>query len=231
GKGEFTLTPAPGLERDYLRFIAERESVSESFEKAVFCFTDDTYQEIKRQAQAGSGEARAKGALDDFYGRVRRRTERPRSMIEYLLAYEGIENMEAEILAGIYNPKRPGFFSAYIFGQKLSDLRYHVRPLGVLPQMLAPEEVALINFAPGESKEGIWYLAHLESEYKSGTASSDEDKRIIDATHYRIETVIDGGEELTASAEITFTALTESDRLLSFGLLPNLRVTRVSIPG
>jgi hypothetical protein len=231
GKGEFTLTPAPGLERDYLRFIAERESVSESFEKAVFCFTDDTYHEVKRQAQAGPGESRAKSALDDFYGRVRRRTERPRSMLEYLLAYEGIENVEAEILAGIYNPKRPGFFSAYIFGQKLSDLRYHVRPLGVLPQLPAPEEVALINFAPGENKDGIWYLAHLETEYKNGTASSDEDKRIIDATHYRIETVIDGGEKLTASAEITFTALTEGDRLLSFGLLPNLRVTRVSIPG
>jgi hypothetical protein len=231
GRGEFTLTPTLTLEKDYLRLITEKESINEAFERAVFCFTDNTYEEIKRQAHADATDQRAGNVLSDFYGRVRRRTERPRSMVEYLLAYEGIENIEAEILAALYNPKRPGFFSAYIFGQKFGDLRFHVRPRGALPQMLAPEEVALINVSAGDDKEGILYLAHLESEYKAGTASSDEDKRIIDAVHYRIETAIDGGEKLTASAEVTFSALTEGDRVLNFGLLPNLRVTRVTIPG
>jgi hypothetical protein len=231
GRGEFTLTPTLQLEKDYLRLVIEKESVIEPFEKAVLCFTDNTYEEIKRQAQAGAGDQRARSALGEFYSRVRRRTERPRSMIEYLLAYEGIENIEAEILASLYNPKRPGFFSAYIFGQKFGDLRFHVRPRGALPQLPAPEEVALINVSAGDDKEAILYLAHLQSEYQAGTASSDEDKRIIDAKHYRIETAIDGGEKLTASAEVTFAALTDGDRVLNFGLLPNLRVARVTIPG
>ena len=227
GDGQFTLAPSLPLERGYLRLITDKDSVDETFDKAVFCFTDSTFEEIKRQAQAGGDEPRARDVLGDFEKRVRNRTERPRSFIEYLLAYEG-ENVDAEILADVYNPKRTGFFSAYLFGRKYDDLRYHVRPRGVLPQMLAPEEVALINVDPEGQREGIWYLAHLSDEYASGAASSDEDKRIIDAEHYRIETVIDSGEKLTGITELSFTPRGEGDRVLNFGLLPNLRVTRVT---
>lgn len=228
GDGQFTLTPGLPLERGYLRLITEKDTVDEAFEKAVLCFTDETFEEVKRQAQPGSDEPRAGDVLNDFQKRVRFRPERPRSLVEYFLAFEG-ENIDAEILGDIYNPKRPGFFSAYLYGRKYDDLRYHVRPRGALPQMLAPEEVALINVDAAGEKEGIWYLAHLSSEYKNGTASSDEDKRIIDAQHYRIETAIDNGEKLTAVAELTFKPLADGDRLLNFGLLPNLRVTRVTI--
>ena len=228
GDGQFTLIPAVPLERNYLRLITDKDTVDEAFDKAVLCFTDDTFEEIKRQAQLGGEEPRARDVLGDFHKRLRYRPERPRSMVEYLLSFEG-ENIDAEILGDIYNPKRPGFFSAYLFGRKYSDLRYHVRPRSAVPQMLAPEEVALINFDPGAEKEGIWYLAHLLSEYQNRTAGSDEDKRIIDAQHYRIETAIDNGEKLTAIAELTFTPLADGDRVLSFGLLPNLRVTRVTV--
>jgi len=228
GDGEFLLKPAIAIERDYIRLITDKDEVDDVFEKLVLCFTDDTYQEIKRQAQAGEAEARAAEALRDFHKRMRHRTELPRSLLEYLLAYEDVENVEAEILADLYNPKRAGFFAAYISGKRFSDLRYIVRPRGALPQLLSPEEVALINYDPQGEREGILYLGHFVQEYVSGKASSEEDKRIIDAEHYRIETVIDG-EKLTANAELTFTALAEGDRVLSFGLLPNLRVTRVRL--
>lgn len=228
GDGQFTLTPATGIEAGYLRMITEKDSVDEAFEKAVFCFTDETFEEIKRQAQSGGEDPRARDVLGDFYKRVRFRPERPRSFLEYVLAYEG-ENIDAEILADIYNPLRARFFSAYLFGRRFSDLRYHVRPRGALPQILSPEEVALINVGLGGEKEGVWYLAHRQSEYKNHTASSDEDKRIIDAEHYRIETAIDSGSKLTATADLTFNALGDGDRVLNFGLLPNLRVTRVTM--
>jgi len=227
GDAQFTLTPAIALERAYLRLITEKETVDEAFSKAVFCFTDGTADEIKRQAQAGGNEPRAHDVLSDFQKRVRYRPERPRSLVEYLIAYEG-ENVDAEMLCDIYNPKREGFFTAYLFGQKYGDLRYYVRPRGAIPQMLAPEEVGLINVNPGNEREGVLYLAHLTSEYANRTASSDEDKRIIDAQHYRIETAIDGGGKLTATCELTFAPLVEGDRLLRFGLLQTLRVTRVT---
>jgi hypothetical protein len=227
GEGEFTLTPMIGIERDQLRRLAGLEVVKESFGKAVFSFTDETYQEVKRQAQAGGDGSAAKGVLSEFHDRMRARSERPRSLLEDLLKTEGVENVEAETLAGIYNPSRPGFFKAFIFGKKHGDLRFIVRPNGALPQLLGPEEVALLNNSPESTDDGIWYLAHVMSEYSNGRASSEEDKRIIHVKNYKIETVIDSGDKLTASAEITFTPLADGDRVLGFGLLPALRVTRV----
>jgi hypothetical protein len=226
GEGEFNLVPAFWIEKDYLKFVTGKDTFNETFNRAVFCFSDDTYQEIKRQGQAGAVDGRITDALRDFQKRVRHNTDRPRSMVEYLLSEENVENVEAELLNGLYNPKRAPFFNAYIFGKKYNDLRFHIRPDGVMPQLPAPEEVALIHLDPQGKEEGILYLSHFETEFKSGNASSMEDKRLIDAEHYRIETAI-RGEKLTATAEITFKALADGDRVIHFGLLPTLRVTRV----
>lgn len=228
GEGEFNLTPTFWIEKDYLKFVTQKEAISETFNRAIFCFSDDTYQEIKKQGQTASADGRIADTLRDFQKRTRRNTDRPRSMTESLLSGEDVENVEAELLNGLYNPKRAPFFNAYIFGKKYNDLRFHVRPDGVMPQLPAPEEVALINVDPLGKEDGILYLSHFENEVKEGRASSAEDKRIIDAEHYRIETAI-RGEKLVASAEMTFKALADGDRVVGFGLLPTLRVTRVTM--
>jgi hypothetical protein len=212
GEGEFSLAPTLGTELDYLRKLTRQEMVKEEFDKAVFCFTDDSYNEIKGHASSGGDPAHAAGVLNSFHDRIRVR---------------GASNLEAEILADIYNPRYPGFFTAYIYGKKHHDLRFGVLPRGAI-SFLGPEEVILIDEDRGSDEQGIWYLAHHEREYKNESASSEEDKRTIDAEHYKIETVIDSGEKLTATAELSFTALVEGERLLHFGLLPALRVTRVT---
>jgi hypothetical protein len=226
GEGEFALTPAFSLEANYLKLVTDKDTVNESFERLVFCFTDATYDEIKKQGRAGSVDARAKDTLRDYRNRVRRNTETPRSLLESMLTGENVENVEATLLAELYNPKRPPSFNAYLFGRRHGDLRFYVRPYGALPQFMSPEEVALVNVDVQGKEEGVWYLSHLESEFRNNTASSEEDKRLIDAEHYKIETAITG-EKLTASAELTFKALRAGERVLSFGLLPTLRVTRV----
>jgi hypothetical protein len=96
--------------------------------------------------------------------------------------------------------------------------------------MLSPEEVALINYDVAGKEEGVWYLSHLESEWKGGAASSSEDKRVIDAEHYQIETTING-EKLTAKCELTFAGLADGERVLRFNLLPTLRATKVVFGG
>lgn len=53
GEGDFALEPALLVERAHLRLITGNESIHESFERLVLCFTDDTYEEIKRQAEKG----------------------------------------------------------------------------------------------------------------------------------------------------------------------------------
>lgn len=215
GDGEFALTPQSALEKRHMRLITEKESLAEPFAKAVFIFTDGTYEEIKRQSQPASDQAGAADILSDFNERVRERYEP--------------ENIEAEILTDVYGPERPGFFNLYMFGKSMSDLRYYVRPRGISTRNLIPEEVALINADFNSEKAGIIYLAHFESEYQNGKATSQQDHRFIDIEHYRIETVIDNSEKLTARADLTFTALSNGERVLGFGLLPSLRVTRIAL--
>jgi hypothetical protein len=47
GEGEFTLTPAVTLERNYIKSLTDQELVKDTFGRAVFCFTDDTSKEIR----------------------------------------------------------------------------------------------------------------------------------------------------------------------------------------
>lgn len=228
GEGEFNMKPYFQPEANYLKLVTDKDAIIEQFDRLVLVFSDNTHEEIKKQSSIGSLNARAKDVLRDYRNRMRHNTETPRSMLEAMLSGEDVENVEAELLADLYNPNRPPCFNAYINGRKHSDLRFLLRPLGALSQLLSPEEVALLNVDPQGKEEGVWYLSHLEAELKSGAASSEEDTRTIDAEHFRIETAITG-EKLTASAELTYRALRDGERVLSFGLLPTLRVTRVTI--
>ena len=227
GDGQFSLTPAIRVERDYLRFLTEKDVVEERFERLVICFTDNTYEMVKENGKKVDVDPNASGVMKDFQDRVRNRNERPRSLVEALVETQG-ENLDAELLLDVYNARRGGSFNAFIFGKTYKDLRFLVRPRGALPQILSPEEVALINVDPQAEREGIWYLAHYLHEYKNGVASSLEDKRVVDAQHYKIETVIGKDEKLTAVAQVTVAALGEGDRIIRMGLLPNLRVSRVA---
>src|SRR5580700_2963866 len=76
--------------------------------------------------------------------------------------------------------------------------------------------------------DGVWYLAHLKSEYSSHTANSREDRRLFATHRYQIETVIAKNGHLFSRATISFEPLVAGERVMKFGLLPNLRVTRVT---
>jgi hypothetical protein len=228
GEGTFHLEPAVTFERTYLRQISGEQTVDESFRSVVFWFTDDTFDEVKRQAQATDEASQAGGAWHEFRGRARHRTETPRSMLESWLQDEDIPNHEAEMLDELYNPKEAGSFRAFIHGNKHSDLRFLINPRGAMPYMPSPEEVALINFDPGGTQDGIWYLTHFAAEWKAGTARSTENRHTVAAEHYRIETVIGKNDHLAATCLVQLKALTSGVRVIGFGLLPRLRVTRVT---
>jgi hypothetical protein len=228
GEGTFHLEPATALERTYVRRISGEQTVDESFRSVVVWFTDDTFDEIKRQAQATDQASQAGNAWHEFRSRARRRTETPRSMLEFMLQDEDIENYEAEILGEIYNPKERGSFHAFIHGNKHSDFRFIVNARGAMPFMPSPEEVALINFDPGGTQDGIWYLTHFAEEWKAGIARSTENRHTVAAEHYRIETAIGKNDHLSATCMVQLKAMLAGVRVIGFGLLPRLRVTRVT---
>jgi hypothetical protein len=100
--------------------------------------------------------------------------------------------------------------------------------VGALPQFDSPEEVGLVDFDPEGMDDGVWYLAHLKFEYANHSADSRQDRRLFATHRYKIETVIAKNGHLFSTATISFESLVGGERVLKFGLLPNLRVTRVT---
>jgi hypothetical protein len=230
GQGHFTLKPLARPDIQEMERRSGHATTEEEFTQAVFRFTGRVYQQLKSTLLTKKdAPAEATTAFEHWKNKVRHRREVPEGFTQEILEQETIDNVDADVLAAIYNPKHPQFFNAYMIGSPHKDLRFFVRlRAGAIPQLDSPEEVALINCNGGGMDDGIWYSQHLISELKAGTANSQEDRRFFATHHYTIETVIGKNNHFFSRAAITFAPLIEGERVMKFGLLPTLRVTRVS---
>jgi carboxypeptidase family protein/peptidase M1-like protein len=230
GDGHFNLKPVLGADAHELERRTGAAEANEDFTEVVFRFTRDGWSKF----HSGLGEttgtpAEVAGAMHHWQERMRQRRERPVGFTQYVLQGETMDNVDADLMAAFYNPLHPEFLNAYMHGKKHKDLRFFLRNrVGALPQLDSSEEVGLINYDPEGMDDGVFYLAHLKSEYQNHTANSAEDRRLFATHRYKIETVIAKNEHLFSSATITFVPLLAGERVLKFGLLPNLRVTRVA---
>lgn len=230
GEGHFTLKAVTSLyEREILRRTGAA-AVDEDFTDVVFRFTPEERMALMAGIRNRvEGYAAAATVFQHWKERARHRREIPLGFSEAILDGESMDNVDADVLAAIYNPAHPPFFNAYVHGKKHKDLRYFVRTrVGAVPQLDSPEEVALINFDPEGMEDGIWYLAHLKSEYATHTVSSQAERRLFATNRYQIETVIAKNGHLFSTAKVTFTPLIAGEKVVKFALLPNLRVTRVA---
>ena len=231
GEGHFKLTPFTSIEAHEISRRTGSDTVNEDFTEAVFRFTSDGRMRFLSGIGASDpteASPEAGAVLQRWKDRVRRRPEIPASFTQSILEGEMMDNVDADVLAAIYNPAHPMFLNAYIRGKKHKDLRFFVRArVGAIPQLDSPEEVGLINCDPDSMEDGVWYLDHFKAEYTKGMASSEQDRRLFATKHYKIETVIARNQHLFGSATISFEPLIQGERVLKFALLPNLRVSRV----
>ncbi len=228
GEGRFQLKPTASIETNYLAKLTGKPEVDEAFDSAALYFTDRTYDEIRKQGRMAALDPRAAGVLQDFRRRLRRNSDNPRGVVEGSFSGENAINLEAELLADRDDTSAGGSFRLFLHGKRDADLRFLVVLRGAMPMLPAPEEVALLNSDPGGDLDGIWYLSHREDEVRQKTASSSEDHRAVVAESYQIETTIAGNNQLTGKATIQFGSKIDGLRVVPFGLLPSLRVSRVT---
>ena len=212
GDGELGLKPPTDAEKHSLQLFTDQPTITESFDRLILRFTDQTFDEIKKSGQAqmsvnGPQAERARDAYHENQSLLRKTLRR---------------NVELRTLVDLFNPNRSGFFTAFINGKRYNKLILQYDPTGI-PQV-SPEEVLLSSY--GETDGGLWTAFHRVDEYANGTASSDEDHRIYDITHHEIDTVIRGAK-LTCADALTFRVLDRGARVLPFRLFSSLRVSRV----
>lgn len=212
GDGEFYMKPPVEVEQKTLSIFTDAPDIKETVTNLVLRFTDKTYDEIKASpnAQMKTGGVPLSKVRDIYEGRenIWRKT----------LRY----NMEQRTLTDIYNPQRQGFFTAFLGGNKFNKLIYNIDPLGV--SFVAPEQVTLTSY--GDSDGGIWASFHLEEEYKRGTATSNQDRRMFDFTKHNLDVTIKG-TRLIATDKLTMVARAKGERVIPFDFYPELRVSRV----
>src|SRR6266403_412107 len=230
GHGHFTLKPLSALDTTEMVRRAGSPTAEEDFTEVVFRFSPDQFSQFAGVlGHKTDTPSEASTAFQHWKDKVRHRHEFPEGLTQALLESESIDNVDADVLASVYNPKHPPFFNAYMHGAPHKDLRFFERArVGAIPQLDSPEEVGLVNCDGGGMNDGIWYSQHLKSELAAHTASSQEDKRLFVTRHYDIETVIGKNDHLFSRATIKFEPLVAGERVLKFGLLPNLRVARVT---
>jgi hypothetical protein len=190
GEAHFNLKPVLELDIHELKRRMGADEVNEDFTEAVFRFSGKLRANFLRGLKDKvDTPPQARTVFERWKDRVRHRRQEATGFSEYLLTGETMDNVDADILASIYNEAHPSYFSAYIHGAKHKDLRFFLRVrVGAIPGFDSPEETALINYDPLGMEDGIWYLSHLKSEYQKGTASSQEDNRLFATHRYKIET-------------------------------------------
>jgi Peptidase family M1 domain/Carboxypeptidase regulatory-like domain len=230
GQGHFTLKPIATLDINEMNRRAGSPTAEEDFTEVVFRFSPSVYSQLAtRLGSKTATPGAASTAFQHWKESVRHRHEVSEGFTQAILESATVDNVDADVLAAIYNPKHPAFFSAYMRGTPHKDLRFLMRMRGgAIPQLDSPEEVALVNCNGGGMDDGIWYLQHLKSELTAHTASSEEERRLFATRRYNIETVIGKNDHLASRATITFEPLVAGERVMKFGLLPTLRVLRVS---
>ena len=222
GQGHFTLKPLIHVDTQEMIRRSGKPTAEEDFSEVVFRFTPGLYPKVAAAFGPKVDTPReAVDALQHWKNKVRHRHEFPEGLTQGIFEQESMDNVDADMLAAIYNPKHPPFFNAYMVGAPHKDLRFFVRSrVGAIPQMDSPEEVALINFNGGGMDDGVWYSEHLAAELKAQTADSREDRRLFATRRYNIETVIAKNNHLYSRATITFAPLVSGERVMKFALLP-----------
>jgi aminopeptidase N len=167
-------------------------------------------------AETGTPDPAATRAYEDYLERSRT---------------ENLPNLHLRVLADLLNrPTRTdGLFLAFVEGRDYSPILLAVDPLGIsnLTTRFASfggEEVALFSF--NQQNGGLWYSSTFASQAVAGRGKAI--RRVTDASHYDIETTLDGGS-LRGTTTVTFTPATDGVRVLPIHLFPRLRVRTATI--
>jgi hypothetical protein len=215
GDGVLILGPPLGVERASLKLLTKEDDFSESFNKMVLRFTDNTYDELKKAGSSASAGCDP-GVLHDSQEAMRH---------NHMLKW----NLEARLLQDVLGTQPGGFFMAFVHGKKYNDKEiFAIDPHGApgLIHSVAPEEVEFLTY--DENKLGTWAAFHLSSEYKAGTATGSQKNSVIQIEHQQLDTDIEKSANLKGKAATTFVAKSSGLRVIPLALQGTLRVQGVT---
>ena len=199
GDGLFLLSPPSEAERKSLRYLSKQDEFGERFERALFRFTDSTYDQVKK---AGSPVTTGCDAniLKDSQAVTRHRIK---------------HNLEIEILAEVLSPNPRPLFVAFIHGKNYNDKEiFELDPNQDLDQV--------DFFTYDENRYGDWAAFNFTEPHPPGTVG-----RVLRMEHHTLEATFEKSGTLSGKATTTFVSQRAGLRVVPLSLFPTLRVQSV----
>ena len=123
GEGHFNLKPVMPLDaRELHRRTGSDESMKTSPKRFSGSRGRVAWGSFADWASAWNRHQKQPPFFIHWREKMRQRREHPLGFTEYLLEGETMDNVDADLLAAIYNPSHPEFFNAYLRGKKHKDL-------------------------------------------------------------------------------------------------------------
>jgi Peptidase family M1 domain len=216
GDGTYTLQPATAAEKRQLRLVtrdANLDVLTDRFDEMVLLFTDNTADEIEKQAPAKSAavDPRAVSAYESYLDWQKKKVS---------------TNLHLRVLEDMLNrpDRHDGVFLARVDGKKYAPALIAIDPLGISNLAakfgsFSGDEVAFLSL--DNESSGFWYLCTTARNAVNGRSRAIQP--IADALNYDITTSIDG-EQIDGTTVIRFTALEDGIRVLPINILPKLKI-------
>lgn len=212
GKGRLELAPPDAGEKNYLAFRTRdkaAETFSDSFESAVFLFTDQTWDEIKASGRPGSQGGDPAAVYEKFLQAEKKDLE---------------VNLHLRLLADLLDAAPPewGCFFVGVEGKRLARGLAGFDPRGLpasgFDTMFGTETTCLIDLQ--DENAPFWY-----SRAPLGKASPSLYQAEVEAAHYSIETAIAKNLDFEGKTTITLRTGQGGMRVIPFTLTPKLRLS------
>src|SRR5437867_257650 len=203
GQGHFTLKPLATLDTNEMVRRAGGPTAEEDFTEVVFRFSPDQFSQFAATlGTRADAPAEAASAFQRWKDKVRHRHEVPEGLTEAFLESDTIDNVDADVLAAVYNPKHPPFFNAYMHGTPNKDLRFFLcNRVGHSADGFARRSGARQLQRRGNGRRYLLFPA-LEIRACGPHRKFATGKRLFATRRYNIETVIGKNNHLFSRATI-----------------------------
>lgn len=208
GQGRLRLEPRLPLEIQQLRFHSKQAPLEAEFTEALLVFTDNTLDELRRQANFQSGDV---ADLQSLYW------DRNADLIRWGL------NWEPPVLKSL-GSDRPERYALFVAELKTRSHGW----LTLIVDDADPEQVELARFDSSRNIRSVW------AKFPKGGKTPQEAFEDPLAHHdYRIErytldVTVPPSAELVGDAQVELLLRRGGERVLLFVLDPNLRVSEVT---
>lgn len=199
GDATFLLTPPNDAERKSLQYLSKQDEFTEHFERALFRFTDSTYDDLKKAGTPANGGCDA-NVLKDSQNVTRHRIK---------------HNLEIDILAEILSPNPRPLFLAFIHGKSYND-----KELFELDPNRDVDQVDFFTY--DENKYGDWASFSFTQPRPANSVG-----RVLRMEHHTLETTFERNGALSGKATTTFLSLRDGLKVVPLSLFPTLRVQNV----